>query len=344
MSLHIGVVGAGRTGSRLARILSTYDDVQVTAVAEPNRPSRDSFSKTFSTKLAVSDHKRLASDSLVDVVYVCSPPTTHNTVAVDCLKAGKDVICMPPMAITVSQADEMISAAEQYGRRLLIALPQRYNPINQETARLIDAGKIGYPFMALASFIENEYNRLNDWHDWLGTWDVGGGGILMERGSEMIDLLHFFFGQVDGVSAVCTRFAIEALNKAEDTCLVDLEFVEELSAQLALTGAAQYSADSDQYPGSIFRMQVFGVEGSISLAGNEDALVLSTKKNKHQVIPLSEIRTGLPSDMNRDLIDAIIEDREPLVTTEQAREALVVVVAAYKSSQMKRRVETLEQL
>lgn len=344
MTLRIGIIGAGRSGMQQAGILNAYPDVQITSVAEPSRPSRDSLSRAFSTQLAVIDHRRLAADPCVDVVYICTPPATHSTIAIDCLQAGKHVICKSPMAVTVDQADEMLDAAKEAGKRLLIALPQRYDPLNQKAARMIEEEEIGYPFMAISSCIDNEYERLNDWDDWKGTWDLGGGGILMERGPEMVDLLHYYFGHIEAVSAVCTRFAIDALNKAEDSCLIDLEFVEELSAQLALTGAAQFSASHESYSGKTFTVEVFGVDGSMKISNAEQHIVLSTTRQRHQIIPLSDIHTGLPCDMNRDLLDCILEDREPLSTAADAREALVVVVAAYKSSQMKRRVETLEEL
>ena len=344
MALRVGIVGAGRTGVRSARRLEAYPDVQIAAVAEPNRPARDAFARTFGAKLAVSDHRRLAADSGVDVVYVCSPPSARSAIAVDSLEAGKHVICEPPMAVSMSQAEEMMVSAEAAGRGLFVALPQRYDPANQEAARLIDADAIGYPFLVLASYLENDFDRLNDWHDWRGTWDVGGGGILMQRGSEMVDLLRYLLGEVDGVTAVCTRFAIEPLNKAEDSCLLGLEFVDDATAELALTGAARYSPWPEQYTGAAMRLEVYGLEGSVRVTNSDPRLIVVTKTTGHKAIPDSEIKTDLPTDMHRDFLDCIFEDKEPLVTPEDAREALRVVLAGYKASQMKRRVEMLEHL
>lgn len=344
MSLGIGVVGAGRAGLSKARKLASYPDVQIVAVAEPNRPSRDAFARAFGAKLAVSDHRRLAADAAVDVVYISSPPTTHSAIAVDCLQEGKHVICEQPIAVNVDQADEMMRAAEESGRRLFISLPQRYDPINQLASKLIEDDEIGYPFLMLAAFIENEYDRLNDWHDWRGTWDVGGGGILMERGSEMVDLFRYLLGEVESVNAICTRFAIEPLNKAEDSCVLGLEFSDEITGDIAMTGAARYSTWPEKYTGNALRIEILGIDGSIRVSEPDPKLTVISRKGGHRILAASDVQTGLPSDMDRDFLDCILEDKTPLVTPDDAREALKVVLAAYKASQMKRRVELLEYL
>lgn len=344
MAFQVGIVGAGTLGFERTRKLATYPDVHIAAVAEPERAARDSFSRTFGAKLAVSDHRRLASDPHLDIIYVCSPPATHSSVAIDCLEGGKHVICEQPMAVTMTQAEEMMVAAMTAGRRLFVALPQRYDPANQEAARIIDANDIGYPFLVLITNIENDYERLNDWHDWKGTWDTAGGGILMQRGSEIMDLLNYFFGDMDAVNAVCTRFAIEPLNKAEDSCLLGIEFVEDVSAEVSITGAARFSAWPDEYTGTAMRTEIYGLDGSIRINNYEPRLIVSTQGNRHKVIPISDIKTDEPTDMDRDFLDAISEDREPFVTVENARDALKAVLASYKASQNKRRVEMIEHL
>jgi predicted dehydrogenase len=344
MTLRIGIVGAGKMGFAIARKLKDYPDVQIVAVAEPARPARDAFARAFGTRLAVSDHRRLAGDEGVDIVYLCSPPTTHGAIAVDSLGDGKHVICTQPMAVTMDQADEMMQAAEESARRLFVALPQRYDPVNQVAAKLLVDDEIGYPFMLLLACVVNEYDSLNDWHDWRGTWDVGGGGVLMERGSELMDLLRYLLGETDAVNAVCTRFAIEPLNKAEDSCVISLEFADEITGELAITGAARYSAWPEKYAGNALRLEVFGLEGSMRIAYSEPRITIVTRKQGERSFSSTEIQTGLPTDMDRDFLDCIVQGGTPLVTPEDAREALRVVLAAYKASQMKRRVELIERL
>ena len=339
-----GIVGAGRSGIAKARELSAFDDVRITAVADPSRPARDAFARAFGVRLSVSDHRKLAADEGIDLVYVCSPPATHRSVTVDCLNAGKDVICVPPMAASVADADEMLRAAIETERRLFVALQDRYDPAYQLAAKLIDDDEIGYPFLTLATCLVNDYESLNDWHHWRGTWDVAGGGALIEHGSDLMDMFHYLLGEVDAVSAVCTRFAIEPLHKAEDSCVLGIEFMEDYTAELAITGAARYSTWPERYQGYAVRVEALGLEGSIRISDTEPRLTIVSKKRGQIALAESEIQTGLPTDMNRHFLDCILSDEQPLVTPEQARDALKVVLAAYKSSQMKRRVAMIEYL
>lgn len=344
MTLRAGIVGAGKQGFHYAHRLSMLDNVQIAGIADPNRPVRDSFAKSFGVRLAVSDHRRLTSDPQIDLICITSPPATHSAIIIDALEGNKHVICEPPVAINIDQAEEIIQAVKKSDRRFFVALSQRYDPINQEIARLIEEDEIGYPFLTLASSIENDYDRLNDWHDWKGTWEMGGGGVLMQQGSDILDLLIHLLGPVDAVSAVCTRFAITPLNKAEDSCLLGLEFLEEATAELALTGAAKYIAYPNNHTGNLFRLEVYGLEGSIRISNVEPRLIISTKKSPQRIVDETAIKTNLPTDMFHDFIDCILNDKDPLVTPEDAVNALRVILAAYKASQMKRRVETLEQL
>jgi predicted dehydrogenase len=178
----------------------------------------------------------------------------------------------------------------------------------------------------------------------MGTWDTSGGGILMHRGNEIIDLLMYLLGSVEAVSAVCTRFAVGALNKAEDSCLLEMEFTEEISVHLAMTGAARYSAWPHPYSGSALRLDIYGMDGAIQVVNSEHRLLIVSKGAGQRQVDEAEIRTDLPTDMYRDFIDCILENRNPLVTAAQARDALRVILAAYKASQMKRRVEIMEHL
>ncbi|GEM_PF-2152756 len=344
MALQVGIVGAGRAATRRARQLEAYSDVRITAVADPNRPARDAFASTFGPELSVSDYNRLVLDESVDLVLIASPPPTHSAIALAAFEVGKHVICEAPISTTVSDAREMIKASQESSGRFFVSLPQRYDPVSQEALRLIDNDELGYVYLATGSLIRNDYDRLNDWHDWKGTWDKGGGGILMECGSEMIDLYHYLIGEIAAVSAICTRFAIEPLHKAEDSCLLGLEFLDDISAELALTGAARFSAWPPDYSGSAMHMEVYGLEGALRITSPPSRLSVSLKGGRTYELSAEDIKTDQPTDMLRDFLDCIFEDRDPLVHAGHALTALTVLLAAYKSSQMKRRVELLEEV
>lgn len=344
MALQVGIVGAGSRGTLRARQLEAYSDVRITAVADPNRPARDVFASMFGPGLAVSNYNCLVLDDSVDVVLITSPPTTHSAIALAAFEVGKHVICEPPIATAIRDAEEMIKASDDSTGKLFVSLPQRYDPVNQLALKMIEDDELGYVFLAAGSLIKNDYDRLNDWHDWKGTWDKAGGGVFMEGGSEVLDLYHYLIGEVAAVSAICTRFAIEPLHKAEDSCLLGIEFLDDISGELALTGAARFSTWPLDYAGSAQRMEIYGLDGSLRITSPPSRLAVSLTGGRKFEVSADEIDTDQPTDMLRDFLDCILDNRDPLVTPEHALTALKVLLAGYKSSQMKRRVELLEEV
>ncbi len=344
MALNVGIVGAGRSGTRRARELAAYPDVRITAVADPDRLTRDAFASTFGCSFSVNDYNRLVVDDGVDVVFIASPPTTHSAIALAAFEAGKHVICETPIATTVRDALEMIKASEESTGRLFVSLPQRYDPINQMALQLIENDELGYVYLVTGSLIKDDYDRMNDWHDWKGTWDKAGGGIMVECGSEIVDLYRYLIGEIAAVNAICTRFAIEPLHKAEDTSLLGIEFMDDISGDLALTGAARFSAWPPDYAGCGFSVDVYGLDGALRITSPPSKLSVSLTGGRKWEVSADDIEVDQPTDMLRDFLDCILEDRDPLVTPEHALAALTVLLAGYKSSQMKRRVELLEEV
>lgn len=345
MALQVGIVGAGRMATLRARQLEAYPDTRISAIADTNRPARDAFVAMFGPDLAVSDYNRLILDDNVDVVLIASPPATHYDIALAAFEVGKHVICEAPIATTVRQAQEMIMSADESSGRLFVSLPLRYDRAVGQALKLIDRDELGYVFLIAGSLIRNDYERLNDWHDWKGTWDKAGGGVLMECGSEMIDLYHYLIGEVGAVNAICTRFATEPLHKAEDSCLLGIEFLDDISGEMTLTGAARYSAWPPDYSGTAMRVEVYGLDGSLLITGPPSRIAVAMNGGRRWELSADEIEAGdQPTDMLRDFLDCIIEDKDPLVTPDDALTALTVLLAGYKSSQMKRRVEMLEEV
>jgi predicted dehydrogenase len=344
MALQVGIVGAGRSGTRRARELAAYPDVRITAVADPDRLARDAFASAFGCSLSVSDCNRLVLDESVDIVLIASPPPTHSAIALAAFEVGKHVICEAPIATTVGRALEMIKASDDSAGRLFVSLPQRYDPVNKMALQLIENDELGYVYLVTGSLIKDDYERLNDWHDWKGTWDKAGGGIMMECGSEIVDLYRYLIGEIAAVNAICTRFAIEPLHKAEDSSLLGIEFMDDISGDLAITGAARFSAWPPDYAGCGFSVDIYGLEGALRITSPPSKLSVSLSGGRKWEVSADEVETDQPTDMLRDFLDCILEDRDPLVTPEHALTALTVLLAGYKSSQMKRRVELLEEV
>jgi 1,5-anhydro-D-fructose reductase (1,5-anhydro-D-mannitol-forming) len=175
---------------------------------------------SYNTRVWQSLDQALA-DSAVNAVYVATPVFLHAPQTVQSLRAGKHVLCEKPMAMNEAQARSMVQAAEAANRTLGVAYYRRTYPKVLRAKQLLDAGAIGQP--VIAELTCHEWRDGSASHrDWLLDPALAGGGPLYDIASHRIDVLNFFFGEPQRVSA----FLSNALHQyaVEDNATVMIEY------------------------------------------------------------------------------------------------------------------------
>lgn len=137
--LNVGVIGVGYLGQHHARIFSELagesGDLRLVAVADTDKKKAEEAAGKYGCK-AYSDYR----DSLVeaDVFSIVTPTTTHYKIAMDCIKAGKDVLIEKPIASSVQEADELIKASGNAGVIVQVGHLERFNPVIEALYPLLD--------------------------------------------------------------------------------------------------------------------------------------------------------------------------------------------------------------
>src|SRR5689334_5833909 len=153
MKHRIGLVGCGWVAPFHVRALAgVRDRVEVAWVSDP-RPERtkliaSQITRELSQKEPVrelSEYKHALPE--VDSVFILLPHHLHCAATIEALSAGCNVLLEKPMAIFLSEADQMIAKAEEAGKLLMIALPHRYRKSTQAFKRLIECGEYGKPYL-----------------------------------------------------------------------------------------------------------------------------------------------------------------------------------------------------
>lgn len=125
MTLRVAVVGAGYLGQHHARIYSELSDVELAAVVDVDEGRAIEVAGRCSTR-ACRDYKEVLES--VDALSIVVPTTSHFETALDCIRAGKDVLVEKPLTATVAEADELIEEAEKKGCIIQVGHLERYNP------------------------------------------------------------------------------------------------------------------------------------------------------------------------------------------------------------------------
>lgn len=195
--IRIGVIGCGSFGLYALQQFVQVPGIRLTGMAGTARPAALAAARRFGVA-DIEDVDKLVARDDVDLIYISTPPFLHHEQALKALRNDKHVVCEKPLALTVEQADEMVSEAKSRDRLMVANLMQRYNPAFDAVGRLIREKVLGEP---IHGFFENYASDENLGPDhWF--WDISkSGGIFVEHGVHFFDLFAGWLGSSEIVSA-----------------------------------------------------------------------------------------------------------------------------------------------
>jgi len=334
--LKIGIIGAGLVvqGAHVKAYLGRKD-VEVTAIADPSESYRKTVGERLGCRVLCDDYRRILDDSSIQALDICLPHFMHERVVLDAFEAGKDVLLEKPIAMTIDQADRMIDAAKASGRQFYVALNQRFYPAHRKLKEIIGSGQYGRPFLALAQLVGDELARMNDPESWKGSWELAAGGALIVTGTHIVDLMLDWFGRPEAVSCQWGRFVVEPENKADDNVVVTLKY----DAMLANV-VVSYSCQTDPWRET---KQIYFPQASVHITmAPDDPLLLGRDRQPLTPIPTDPMPSWWDGSVVAGLnhfFDCFLGKARPDYGPEAAREALEIILLAYKSAREGRTLE-----
>jgi predicted dehydrogenase len=196
--IRIGAIGAGGFGLFALQQFLQVDGAELVAMAGTHHEAALAMARRFGVAESVEVECLLRLDQ-VDLVYIATPPFLHYAQVRAALEAGKHVICEKPLALNLSQADELLQLARASDRLCIANLMQRYNPLFEAVRQLIDSKVIGE---CLHGWFDNAAGDegLSAEH-WF--WDIAkSGGIFIEHGVHFFDLFEGWLGKGEVVSSL----------------------------------------------------------------------------------------------------------------------------------------------
>ncbi len=354
-----GIVGCGVIAPAHARAVAALPGARLVAVTDIDH-GRAAALAAESGAAAEPDLDALLARPDIDVVSVCVPSGLHAEIGIRAARAGKHLVIEKPADVTTAAADRLLGQARQAGVALTVISQHRFDPGVRRLRELVDQGRLGRLTLGEASVRWYRSQAYYDSAGWRGTWELDGGGALMNQGVHYLDLLCWIMGPVAEVTALCATQAHEI--EVEDTALALLRFRSGAVGLLQATTAA--------YPGFPERLEICGTGGSATIeagvlraaelvaergetgpygararpragqegagqegAGQEGAARAASAAADPAALGESAHRAQLA-----DFLEAVTAGREPLVTGEQARADLAVIEAVYESARLGRPV------
>lgn len=333
MDIRFGIVGAGTIARFHAEAIRAVPEATLVAVCS-NHGHDTALEETFGVPCEQNAQTLLARHD-IDAVCICTPSGLHAQQTIAAAHAGKHVLVEKPMALTLADADMMIHACQAANVLLGVALQRRTDPHFQAVQQAISAGLIGQPVLANVMI---PYVRNQSYYEsaaWRGTWALDGGGVLMNQGIHLIDVLLWFMGEIVEVQAIAatTTHTIEV----EDCLSATVRFANGALGTIAATTAAE--------PGFPHRINIYGNKAGVQIEGEQiirargDSLpaVLSSVAD---VTPVAAGAGASPTGIGAeghmrliaDFVAAIREQRPPVVPGKEGRRSLEAVLAIYAAA------------
>src|SRR2546427_4593337 len=174
----VGIIGSQfQADTHAASLQIMPDGAEVVAVASPTPGNAAESAKKFGIKRALTDYREMLKEKDIEMVTIPAPNSLHAQMTKDCAAAGKHIVCEKPLAMTISEGEEMIAAAKRHGVLLMYGEELLFTPKYLKAKEMADAGAFGKIYLIKQS--EKHFGPHSEWF-----WDVNrsGGGALMDLG------------------------------------------------------------------------------------------------------------------------------------------------------------------
>lgn len=329
--LKVGTVGCGRIGLEHQKGYQSHPDAKLVCVCDMDKAKADERAQQLGVKAYHSIAEMLSSEAL-DAVDVVTADHLHFQPVMECLEAGKHVLCEKPLSLDIKEAEQMVAKAKQKGVHLAINYNRRYAPGYVKAREWVTAGELGklaYIMLKLAqggpvSSPKGEYY------------------LLYELETHAIDLLRYFGGEIVSVCAEMARPRIEQAKPGEPACYTSMAISVKFASEAVATLLASWDSDFVhpievmEIGGSKAQIKVHNIMSGASLHRRNDPVVLDWRPSIFRVEDLAF--NGSFQRRVHAFVSDLNAGRPPAPTGEDGLKALQVTEAIIRSWEEKKAV------
>ncbi|WP_100330457.1 Gfo/Idh/MocA family protein [Bacillus xiapuensis] len=333
--LKVGVIGCGSIAQH--RHLPEYSfnqHVELVAVCDSNEERATKAAEKYGVK-AYTSYEKLLQSGEVDAVSVCTSNDLHAPISIAALQAGVHVLCEKPMATSKEEAEAMIEAAKQSGKKLMIAHNQRFVKSHQKARQLIEDGEIGKIYSFRTAF---GHGGPEDWSvegkdGWFFQKEKAFIGAMGDLGVHKTDLLRYLLGEEITEVGAFIETSAKDFSDVDDNAVCILKTESGIIGTLAASWAYVSKEDNSTI--------IYGEKAILRLE-DDPAYSLVVQYATGEVVnyQLGKIQSNAADGQNNShvveqFVDSILHDKEPPVTGKEGMKSLQVILAALASQETK---------
>lgn len=322
MTLTVGVIGAGRIGKIHVDNLRGISQVKVKSVSDVVIDQLESWAKEKGIEVLTTNYEEILHDPEINVVFICSPTTTHANLIKEAAAAGKHIFCEKPVSFSVEETEEALEAVEKAGVKLQVGFNRRFDPNFRKIRELVQAGEIGTPHILRITSRDPQPPGI----DYIKT----SGGLFMDMAIHDFDMARYVMdSDVVEVFANGAVLVDPAIGEAGDidTAIITLKFANGALGVIDNSRQAAYGYDQ--------RLEVFGDKGAAQADNNRaNTVEVSTAQHVSKEKPLYfflERYTQAYIDEVKEFVASILENKDVICNGLDGLQAERIAKAARQS-------------
>lgn len=334
--LRVGVVGCGSIAK--FRHLPEYhanQNVELVALCDIVQERAEHASEQYGGGKVYTDYKEMIDREELDIVSVCTPNYLHAPVSIYASKAGDNVLCEKPMATSKEEADEMIAAAKESGKKLMIAHNQRFVPSHQKARQLIESGEVGkiYSFRTAFGHPGPEGWSVDGKDSWFFRKEEAFIGAMGDLGVHKSDLMRYLLGEEIVEVGAFIETSAKQNTDVDDTAVCVLKTENGIVGTLAASWSYKREDNSTI---------IYAEKAVLRLEDDPThSLVVQYATGETVRYELGRIQSNesggqTGSHVIDHFVASIIEDKEVLVDGNEGKNSLMVILGALESNETKK--------
>jgi predicted dehydrogenase/nucleoside-diphosphate-sugar epimerase len=216
--VRIAIVGCGAIAEQMhLPVLAGHERFELTALVDRDVDRARRFAQAYGVPHVFGDSEHLNSD-LIDAAVLATPPSHHAPGSIELMRRGIHVLVEKPMAMNLREAEAMVGVAEECGVTLAVGFFRRFYPSARLLKSLLESGWLGKPLrfrVEGGGFYSSPAATLSHM-----VRDLAGGGVLIDFGSHLLDMLVYLFGE----EADVLEYRENSLGGVEADCCCRLRF------------------------------------------------------------------------------------------------------------------------
>ncbi|KXK31602.1 MAG: putative 4,5-dihydroxyphthalate dehydrogenase [Candidatus Hinthialibacteria bacterium OLB16] len=334
--MRFGLVGVGVIADFHRRAIEQVEGAELGGVYDKFPEAAHKFGQQHNIPVFNSIEDLVQSGGC-EVVTVATPSGWHMAPVLEAAHAGAHILCEKPMEVTTEKIDRMIAECRKAGVKLGGILQFRTFDGPRQARQIIQEGRLGKILVADAYI---KYYRSQEYYDsaaWRGTWEFDGGGATMNQGVHWVDLIQWLAGEPEWVYSLASTLGHR----------IEVEDASHSIIKWKGGGQGVIEATTCAKPGIETRIEIHGEKGSILL--EDTRLKKCVIDGEPEIADSSHSQGGGYGDPKaittagheyhiRDMIQAIQEGRDPVVTGAEARKSVHLITSIYRSSREEQRV------